>query len=353
MDVVEESTVPVEVLPGIWRVGATMSSSPYRIATNAYLVVGEGESLMVDTAWWTGVESAHIDALVRVAQDHRAPITAVFITHAHRDHSGFVDHVIAEHPDGIAVHLHRDEQPTVDAMQNFQGLPDRAAAVAWYRGFGFSHEKAAMIVDTKLPDHPMRVPDVHWHDDDDVIDVGGRRLTVIATPGHTPGHAGLLEEATGAFFCGDALLPRGYGNPHVTVRAFTPPDPLSMYVKGLTALRDRDIRVCLPGHGPAVDDPTALIDAHLNYVETKIAPVHEALGDRPMTAVEIAEEIPWRSGRKRFSELVNDEWFLAFGDTMARIRRTVALGLAEEEQREDGVLTFRAISRDRSLPTTQ
>ncbi|WP_257513350.1 MBL fold metallo-hydrolase [Microbacterium sp. zg.Y909] len=338
----ENEGEPVEVLPGIWRVEAEMVSRPYRITTNAYLLMGDDDALAVDTAWWNDVPTRHVDALAALAEAASAPLGGIFLTHAHRDHSGFAEHLSERGGDPLPVSLHRDEQPTVAAMSNYQGLPHRQAAIDWYCGFGFPAHTAAMIVDTKQPDHPLVARVMRWCEDDAVLEVGRRRLRVLPTPGHTPGHAALFEEATGVLFSGDAMLPRGNGNPHVTVRPFTAHDPLTDYVEGLRRLRDLDIRVCLPGHGPLVEDVDGLIRSHLDYVDTKMTPVRAALGDRPLTVYEIAGTIPWRGGRKSFADLVNDEWFLAFGDTLARVRRAVSLGWAVEEPRGDGVPTFRA-----------
>jgi len=336
---------PVEVLPGVWRVEASMSAVSDGITTNAYLVQGCGESVMVDTAWWVGVDSAHVDALVQRAEDAEAPVSRVFLTHAHRDHSGFAEYLSERGDEPLPVSLHRAEQPTVAAMYDFQGLPDRDAAVRWYCGFGFPLVEAASIVDTKAPDHPLAARAFHWCENGEVLVVGGRRLRVVPTPGHTPGHAALFDEDAGILFSGDAMLPRGNGNPHVTVRPFTAPDPLTDYVDGLRALRDLEIRVCLPGHGAPVREVDALIQSHLDYADAKLVPVREALCDEPLTVFEIAGRIPWRGGRKRFADLVNDEWFLAFGDTLARVRRAVTLGWADEVLRDDGVPSYRASSR--------
>ena len=183
----------------------------------------------------------------------------------------------------------------------------------------------------KLPDREFDVPDPWWLNGSESIRVGGRVFEIIETPGHTPGHVCLLERATGILFSGDALLPRGHGNPHVTVRAFTPPDPLSDYVAGIERLRAEGaaITVCLPGHGPVVDDPRALIEDHLGYAEAKLRPAEAALDETPRTAFDVVSRMPWRGGAARFADLEGDELFLAFADGFARLRRLVALGRAE------------------------
>lgn len=332
-----------EVLPGVWRADAEMMSSPYRISTNAYAVVSDGQALVVDTAWWAGVGTTHLDALLDIVEREDAVVREVFVTHAHRDHSGYSGYLAERLPANGRVRLHEAERPTVAAMRNYQGLPDRASAVDWYRRRGFPDDVAQLIVDTKMPDLPMSVGAVEWCEEGEVLTVGRRDFRVVGTPGHTPGHAALFEEATGILFCGDALLPKGHGNPHVTVRPFTSADPLTDYVSGVRGLGALDVRVCLPGHGPAVDDPSALIRAHLDYAHVKVSALRDVLDDRPRSAYDVASRLRWRGGRKRFDELVNDEWFLAFADTLARISRAVTLGWAERLTGDDGVPVYRAV----------
>lgn len=42
-------------------------------------------------------------------------------------------------------------------------------------------------------------------DDKDTLDLGGRVLMIIATPGHTPGSIAILDENSGALFSGDPI----------------------------------------------------------------------------------------------------------------------------------------------------
>src|SRR5580704_7143404 len=45
----------------------------------------------------------------------------------------------------------------------------------------------------------------HWLHDGDKIDLGGRGLKVIGTPGHTPDSIALLDEKNGLLFTGDSF----------------------------------------------------------------------------------------------------------------------------------------------------
>ncbi|MCR2799347.1 MBL fold metallo-hydrolase [Microbacterium sp. zg-Y818] len=342
-----EATVqsPVaQVLPGIWRATNEVVSGRYRLTNNAYLIVDQGEAALVDTAWWHD-EGAHLDALFAASGVAPSAVTTIVLTHAHRDHAGNADRLAAR--TGATVALHRAEQSTVESLAGYQGLPDEASAVRWYEAQGFPTGEAQRIVRGKLPDREFDVSRPRWLTGDETIRVGSRRLEVIETPGHTPGHVCLLERATGVLFSGDALLPRGHGNPHVTVRAFTPPDPLSDYVAGIESLRAEGgaITVCLPGHGPVVADPLRLIDDHLRYAEAKLEPAAAALDSTPRTAFDIVSRMPWRGGSATFADLDGDELFLSFADGLARLRRLVSLGHAA--RRLDGALELYSLA---SLP---
>ena len=66
----------------------------------------------------------------------------------------------------------------------------------------------------------MKIDD--WLAPGAVIDLGGRRLTVLSTPGHTPTSAALYDPDAHSLFIGDYLYP-------TTLYAFLPGASLSAY----------------------------------------------------------------------------------------------------------------------------
>ncbi|MET9878974.1 MBL fold metallo-hydrolase [Actinacidiphila glaucinigra] len=77
---------------------------------------------------------------------------------------------------------------------------------------------------------------------DERIDLGGRVLTVLHVPGHTPGSVALLEERTGVLFSGDAVYD-GY------LVDDLPESDVAAYRRTAAFLADLDVRVVHPGHG--------------------------------------------------------------------------------------------------------
>ena len=113
--------------------------------------------------------------------------------------------------------------------------------------------------------------------DGEQVVVGNLRLEVVSTPGHTADSLCFILDADNALLSGDTLLGQGS-----TVVA-RPDGRLAAYLTSLRRLRalvdERQLRVVLPGHGPTVDDPSALIDRYLAHRLDRLAQVQAAARD--------------------------------------------------------------------------
>jgi glyoxylase-like metal-dependent hydrolase (beta-lactamase superfamily II) len=89
--------------------------------------------------------------------------------------------------------------------------------------------------------------------DGDRIDLGGRSLEVIATPGHTPDALSLLDRANGLLFTGDTYYP-------ATIWLYRPETDLEAYaasIQRLAALTPQ-IKMVLGAHNIPVATPSVL-----------------------------------------------------------------------------------------------
>ena len=82
--------------------------------------------------------------------------------------------------------------------------------------------------------------------DGEVIDLGDRHLTVIHTPGHSPGSIALWEEASGTLFSGDAV----YDGELVDDNYHS---DLDAYIATMERLLAIPARVVHGGHFPSFD----------------------------------------------------------------------------------------------------
>jgi glyoxylase-like metal-dependent hydrolase (beta-lactamase superfamily II) len=93
----------------------------------------------------------------------------------------------------------------------------------------------------------------HWLHDGDEIDLGGRTLKVIGTPGHTPDAIALLDETNSLLFTGDSF----YLGPIYLYRRET---DLDAYVASMQklALLAPHLQLLLPSHNVPVAEPSYL-----------------------------------------------------------------------------------------------
>jgi glyoxylase-like metal-dependent hydrolase (beta-lactamase superfamily II) len=82
-------------------------------------------------------------------------------------------------------------------------------------------------------------------------------LRAIATPGHSPDHVCLVHGRI--CFTGDAIA--GTGSSFIVPGG----GGLGAYLRALERLRELDLEVLCPGHGPFVHDPRAKLDEYIEH----------------------------------------------------------------------------------------
>jgi len=82
--------------------------------------------------------------------------------------------------------------------------------------------------------------------DGDIIEVGGKKLEVIHTPGHTAGSICLYEPGEKIIFTGDTLFKGTVG------RTDLPTGSVEELIESLNKLRHLDVYIALPGHGKPI-----------------------------------------------------------------------------------------------------
>jgi len=110
----------------------------------------------------------------------------------------------------------------------------------------------------------------------DVLRTDEGDLVAIATPGHARYHLAFNWPERRAVFAGDLLLGRG-----ATTWVGEYSGCVADYLASLERLRELDIDVIYPAHGPAIEDPAAAIDRYEEHRRDRIRQVAEAMRDRP------------------------------------------------------------------------
>ena len=181
-----------EIAPHTWCL------SEFRLV-NAFLIEGEEKAALVDTGCGIGDLAGEVRALTD------KPLI-ILLTHTHFDHDGGV----FEFP-GVPVYVNpldgeRAEEDHKN-MEKFMGTTDYNKMRSFYiqsrgpiRCPDLDQEELLKLV----PNHPTE-GSYPWHpvNDGDVIDLGGRTIKAILTPGHTPGSTCFLDAENHILFSGD------------------------------------------------------------------------------------------------------------------------------------------------------
>ena len=201
-----------EVAPNTWRI------DDHGIA-NIYLVIGTQRALLVDT----GAGAADLRGF---AQSLTSLPISVINTHGHPDHVG------ANFQFG-AIMAHAADFAAIRQMATPEDLRAHAGMLG-----------GAVVPASDLYKGSMQPLTLTAVKDGDMIDLGGRSLEVIESPGHTPGEIVLLDSRNKLLFGGD--------NSNTLVWLFLPNSlPLETYRRSLekVEMRADEYAHVLPGHG--------------------------------------------------------------------------------------------------------
>ncbi|MDQ3751495.1 MAG: MBL fold metallo-hydrolase [Actinomycetota bacterium] len=186
--------------------------------TGAFIVRGERTALVE-----TGPKSTLANVLSGLEAAGVESIDWIVVTHIHLDHAGAAGALAQRWPE-VRVAVHELGAPHL-------ADPSKLWASA-RRIYGDAMEKLWGGVD------PVPRDRIEVLSDGDVIDLGGRTLRAVETPGHARHHHALLDDSTGALFAGDAL---GVRLPDVGVnRPATPPPEfdLEQAIRSIDRIRD-------------------------------------------------------------------------------------------------------------------
>jgi glyoxylase-like metal-dependent hydrolase (beta-lactamase superfamily II) len=118
------------------------------------------------------------------------------------------------------------------------------------------------------------------------VAAGDARLRGLHTPGHAPDHVCLFDEESGDLYCGDLVRAGG-----TIVVPASKGGNLRDYLESLRRVRALAPKRLLPGHGPLIDSPAAVIDQYLRHRAQREEQIVAALQQGTRTPSEIAGEI--------------------------------------------------------------
>jgi glyoxylase-like metal-dependent hydrolase (beta-lactamase superfamily II) len=266
---------PVE--PGIARLLAHNPSAFTYFGTQSYLL-GEREVAVVDP----GPDlPEHLDALEAAIAGR--PVVAIMCTHTHRDHS-----------------------PAARPLAERTGAPITGCAPLSLETVGPRAD--ASFDGDYAPDRVLG--------DGETVEVDGRRVTAVATPGHTSNHL--------CFAFGDALMTGDHVMGWSTTVVVPPDGDMAAYMASLEKLRQRDDRIYYPAHGEPVTNPQQYVRGLIGHRMQREKQILRLVGEQPRTIPDIvASAYPGLDARLIAA---------AGGSVLAHLADLQKRGLVEQQQ---------------------
>ena len=206
--------------------------------TGCFLLRGEHTALVE-----TGPKSAVANVFSGLEKAGVGSLDWIVVTHIHLDHAGAAGTLAARFPEAtVAVH-----EVGAPHLSEPSKLWSSAARI-----YGNKMEELWGGIDPIPPER------IHVLADGDKIDLGGRSLQAVETPGHAYHHHVYLDDASGTLFAGDAL---GVKLPDVGfIRPATPPPEfhLEKAIASIRRISELEPAVLCPTHfGPLQDQSVA------------------------------------------------------------------------------------------------
>jgi glyoxylase-like metal-dependent hydrolase (beta-lactamase superfamily II) len=229
-----------QVRDGVWAIPLPLPHAGVVESTLCYtLADSTGGVHLIDPGWGTDDNRDRLGAGLRVAGFELSDVRSITATHLHSDHLGLGMLLRAEF--GIPVALHRAEQAAL-------ARPMYADPAATLAGWGVPAEYADELAAVAPRAKPTGIEVDVTLDDDGRLDIPGRDVRVVATPGHTAGSICLYDASDGLFFSGDHVLP--IINPGLGLGGFADgDDPIGAALDSYARVEQYDDAEVCPGHG--------------------------------------------------------------------------------------------------------
>ncbi|WP_336205910.1 MBL fold metallo-hydrolase [Nonomuraea sp. LPB2021202275-12-8] len=320
---------PQDLGGGVWSVPVPIPGNPLGY-TLVYALESPAGPVLVDAGW------NHPDAWEALSGGLGAlgldvtSVRGVVVTHFHPDHAGLAGRVRQE--SGAWIAMHEADAALVELMNGLSDDAHRDFQSEMLRRAGASAgEVAAVDGGGPAGDDPApaerqapAIPDRRLRDGD-LVDLPGRKLRAVHTPGHTPGHICLHLEDADRLFTGDHVLPDI--TPHIGIYPYDRDDvdPLGDFLESLDRVNELGSLDALPAHEWIFPDVAARAVEIRHHHEEKLERLHAQLSEvaEPPTIWETAAMMTWN---RPWADLPAMLRGMAAGEAAAHLRTLEARG---------------------------
>jgi glyoxylase-like metal-dependent hydrolase (beta-lactamase superfamily II) len=322
----------VKEAPDVWCIPL---STPWEVGRVNVFLIEDDPLTLLDTGPLLPAAEAELERALAALGRRVTDLKRIIISHQHLDHWGLGQ---------TLVERSGAELCALDELVGWvAAYPERLAAEdRWAEALLLRHG-----VD-RVPE-PLDVISGGWDyatpafvtrplHDGQLLEFAGRRLRVHHRPGHSPSDTVFHDEERGHLFGADHVLAQPstaiLSPPLDGAPTEARPQRLSAYRRSLRATASMGLDLVLPGHGPPVRDPGAVIEKRLRRYNRITEQVRSAVGRQPRTALEIADKT-----RGPFHER---NAYYVISDVLGHLDELIAEGAVVEAQDTRGVSRFAA-----------
>jgi len=235
----------MEIAKGIHLIKCPWST--YFVSSCA--IIGDTITL-VDVGASDSPEAAIYPYLKDIGRDP-SEISHIILTHAHLDHCGGVASI--KKKTGCKVYVHKLGKPYLEDA----GLIDKEL-----------HDRFPAVYPEKKPDFESVKADVTF-ENGDILDLGGRQIRVLHTPGHSPGSSCIIDEEQGVYISGDSIQGRGERRPLLFYSS-------KEYVESMRRLLKESVKVLITGHPfPPFNDAVLKGEKAVKHIRESLKGIEE------------------------------------------------------------------------------
>ncbi len=262
---------------------------PFRLKhVNIFVFLEEDGFTLIDTG-------PNLDSVLPTLEGNLARIgrrvedcRRILITHFHMDHCGLAGLIAGR--SGASIYLSEIEEQTIRA---FAKEGERASHL---RRFGMEHGLDQGTLDTvirafsafKTATVPFTATGILAGGDR--LDVGGRAMEIIATPGHSRGHISFHLPEERFLIAGDHILP--HITPNLSPDLMTPAfHPLESFLASLARVEDLPVAMVCPAHGRPFSDLKGRVAGMREHHRDRSALALQALTEGERTGGDVSRFI--------------------------------------------------------------
>ena len=312
-------------------------------AVNVYAVAGDDGVDLIDAGMALVQARERLTEALGQIGFGLGDIKNFFITHVHQDHYTLAVELRTTLRGQI--NLGEGEWSNMEAIRAVAAGRNEPGFIEMLPGLGAADlaDQVRGILDPLLSDPQPRLkwddPD-RWLEDGALIELPSRTLRAIHTPGHTRGHVVFHDAAADLLFAGDHVLP--HITPSIGFQPSITRQALNQYLGSLRLMLTLPDARLLPAHGPVGHSTHARVNELLAHHETRLARTLEVAAGGPVSAFDVAAQLPWTRRQRKLADLDPMNQLLATGETAAHLEVLVVRGQLVRQTAPDGIDLYSA-----------